>query len=475
LCAEIESLKDLLRDSPALTFDLAKCAEMEADQQAATDFLERYVSLAPGALDRKDVRVKLDFLSTLDEMKSTTGDLIRKHYANAARALEVQRLDIALDEYLAADKLAPGSPETQWRLGQLYESCGNTRRTKEILGDLYSNPAASAEQRQEAQAILDSVDSLRARYDRTIAEARASASDLKAQADHLSLPLRADRLATVAELLAPAVEVFRNAWEVNELLAYVHEHSGNQRLLFRSLDVMWANGRPVSFDANVRAGSGKGKQAAAKQPPVPSRIDVMPDSFEVRALGYGPINRESVKRIETTRAGVIRVELSDARVILMTIDNMSMLTVGSPSTGYWGDLLGVGQMGQIPGISSQGKIMPLPFRRALANRGTRIFQRYLGFEEAKFGSERFTLKEKAAVTGWLALNVFTIVSAFNGSTNLFTSIDNIYEYTGGFSNSIASAISFVRLVHYQQPITASSQFRAIPIGSEPDSLRTSWK
>jgi hypothetical protein len=202
----------------------------------------------------------------------------------------------------------------------------------------------------------------------------------------------------------------------------------------------------------------------------------MPNStFTIAAFDHGPISHDTVKSIETTRAGVIRIALADGTLILLTVDNMNMLTIGASSTGYLVDLLGISQMGEIPGFSSKQKSVPLPVRRAIANRGTRIFKRYFGFEDAKLGSESFTLGEKAAVTGWLAFNVMAFYSAFSGSTNALTAVNNVYEYSGGFSAAIGSTMSFVRLIHYQQPATSLSRFRAIPLDSMPESLRLSWK
>jgi tetratricopeptide (TPR) repeat protein len=318
LCQGIQSLKESLPNSASLLFDLAKCAELDGRLNDVERFLKSYTIVAPAAVDDEDVRIRLESLFAIDAVAGATARDIQIHYANAARALGVRRLNRVRDEYKAALQLDPTLAETQWQLAIFYTSCGNLYEARRILDTLLRNPLASRRQKQAAGEILDTIESDRARYDQIVAEGRIR---LTSASGAPSMALRQRSLNDIADLLEPASNLFPNAWEMNDLLAYVYEQTGNQRLALRSLDVLWANDKPVYFDAEIRVGDKTKKLVARKQEPLAAhRVEVMSDSsLRIAGLNSGTIRAAEIDSVETTGAGQLRIELKDGQIVLLNV------------------------------------------------------------------------------------------------------------------------------------------------------------
>jgi len=86
---------------------------------------------------------------------------VQRRYANAGRYLDYRRYDHAIEEYEAAEKAMPDYPETQWRLGLLYEAYGDVARTREHL-TRYKQLETDTAQAERADAHLSTLDSRRA-------------------------------------------------------------------------------------------------------------------------------------------------------------------------------------------------------------------------------------------------------------------------------------------------------------------------
>ena len=464
ICSIARQLSERLPENPTVVFNSAKCAELEVSAQDAMGLWKKYTVLAPNALDNEVVRKKLEVFSALDDAIPDKREEIKLHYLLAEEALDARRLDIALSEYRIAEQLDPTLPESKLKLGLLYDSCGNVDQASAILGELRELAKATPEQREIAEERLDTLVSRRAIYDGQVAQARAAVDDLLLHYNSYSLLGRRRELEQISVLLQPAWKIFPYGWEINELLAPVYEEMGNERLAMRSRDVMWLSGKPVSFYANVRIGAKSGKQAAKRQAPINGRIEIMPEYFQIIGGTEGPISSSMIHSIETTGAGALAVYLQDGRMILMDMKGMGLLSGPSNaiSQSHWGSIIHWSQ-----GFShSNGDSAPL--RRMQANKGVRMFQAYLGIEDAKLGAEKYTLMEKSAMFGWMVFNAASIYSSIYGPANAWTQVSAIYSDLGGIHNTIAAGIKFTRMVRYQSPVMESTQFRPIPTTSGED-------
>jgi len=467
LCGQLHQFAPALPDNPAVVLDLAKCAELDAEQQNAEQLYGKYITMAHGALNAPEVRAKLQAYSDLDTLPRDIRSQIQQHYSNAEKALAIRRLDIAKSEYQEAKKLDPTFSETYLRLAVFYDSCGNLELTRQTLASLAALHNVPVEDQREAQALLQSLSSRRARYDQHIAEAKTVIEDLNNRWYNLSIPLRIDRLNDAITFLTPAAEIFPNGWELAEQLAYIYELLANQRLALRCLDVMWFNDKPVYFYADVRIGSTTGKASAKRQNSIRSRVDVYPGYFTMETVDASKIFLEQIKSIETTPSGQLRVDTKDARVILLNLQSMNLLRgLGDDSDCHWGDILGL--------CTNPGHAMPLPLRRAQANKAGVIFLRYLGFEGVRFGSENFTATEKLVTIGWLAFNAMAIEAAITNSSTLIAHISQFYTAVGGLQNTIGATRGFVRMVGYQRIVTESSPFFLIPLDAVEPEFKTAW-
>jgi hypothetical protein len=77
-CLALESLRHSLDQSASAVFDLANCAETNARPDEAAKSLQRYLELAPKALDHDEVQARLGELQSLLALSGAHADEVRK-------------------------------------------------------------------------------------------------------------------------------------------------------------------------------------------------------------------------------------------------------------------------------------------------------------------------------------------------------------------------------------------------------------
>src|SRR5205807_4789548 len=105
LCDKLKELKSSLPQSPAIIFNLARCAEEEGRTEESVQLFNQYLQLAPNAVDGQDVQLRLEDLSALTKISDARGGEMRKLYAAASRALDDHKYGQALDAYRKADSI----------------------------------------------------------------------------------------------------------------------------------------------------------------------------------------------------------------------------------------------------------------------------------------------------------------------------------------------------------------------------------
>ena len=425
-CAVLGNLKSDLTGSASGMFDLGNCAETNARPEEAGKFLDRYLELAPKALDRDEVQSRRDELQAVLSLQGPNASEVRKLFGAAARNLKERRYDHALADFQKAETLAPDFPLTQWKLGLLYEAMGNVEEARRNF-TAYQAAARNPQDPHPVSLHLTSLDSRRSKYDSEVVSATHVLIELFHSALNLSFnegkhyrPARAEvqstknksqktinkevggfavpfayaqqQLAIAAGHLQLALSLFPLGAEANELMALIYLQANDGESAMRCFDVVASQGLPVAFYAECR---GHKLDHAAKceltskgarliflssydkrgRPTPPSRpagkdgfgdLIVVPTDQRDGAFDELAITTTEIARVET-KNGLVRLKLGGEKQEEITLAPIFLPTY-TPVDG--------------------------PPGRRFANTYTRLFMRYPGLEDSKLGAEGLTGMEK---------------------------------------------------------------------------------
>jgi tetratricopeptide (TPR) repeat protein len=436
--------KDLAHDfaaNGAVDFNEAKCAEEEAQPGEAARLLDEYLKLAPQALDRADVEVRREQLTSLAALPDDPGKIVRQHYATAARYLDYRRYDRAVTEYEAAKKAMPDYAQTAWRLGLLYESYGDAADAHASF-ERYEQLEPAADAKGKADAHLSSMEGRRALYDAGVGEAQEILTELllrsmgissqgtkhKARltrqqrhwasgrykrtmsaSEKLSAPYVERQLEKARDFLEKATDLFPLGVEANELLALVYLEGNDWPAAFRSFDSPAGRKLPVSFYAQVNSAHDSTQVRAAKVEITSNTVRLVylssyDNSKHVAGPPKSPAGDDDLGNLVVsapdevdTQADAVTVAAADLKAV-ETKNNFVVLKLKDDDL-Y---LAPVYMMGAVP---FEGRAA-----RSFGNEYTRLFIRYLGYEDAKLGIEgmsggdKFKLGLAIGLTGFAAFN-----------------------------------------------------------------------
>ncbi len=425
LCQQIANLKTAIPSNPAVVFNAAKCAEEDARQGDAALLLADYVKLAPNALDRADAEALAQSWKSLADLPGENGQTVRRDFANASRYLDYRRYDRAIGEYEDAAQAMPDLAQTEWQLGLLYEAYGDVAKTREHFTryqQLEKDPARNA----EATAHFANIDRRRGVYDANISDAQDILTSLllpslgisnegtkhKGKLSHRqrryassrykqetrateeqSQPFVERELDRARQDLDAAADLFPLGAEVNEMLALICLQGNNWPEAFRSYDAVTSQGYPVSFYAQEPTGSDNKQVRAVK-------VEIGSNSIRIITLAiYNPDKKIS--------------DAPDRSAGEDDLGNLVITSVTPPDPDAEAvtikpeDLKGIETQNNfvvLKGAKEKIYLAPLnmlstvPFEggaaRTYGNEYTRMFIRYLGFEDAKLGKEGMTTGEK---------------------------------------------------------------------------------
>jgi tetratricopeptide (TPR) repeat protein len=472
LCEQTKALLVAFPKNPAVVFNAAKCAEEDTRPGDAAQGLADYLKLAPDALDAADVRIQQASLLSLANLPGDSGQVVRLRFATAARYLDYRRYDRAIGEYEIAEQALPDYPETEWRLGLLYEAFGNVAKAREHFThfqQLEPDPA----RKSQADAHVSTLDSRRAVYDANVSEARDTLSDLlmatmglehegskhfthlsrrqwrwaseqykqtTRATEKLSEPYVQRELARAQTDLGSATALFPLGAEANEMLAVIDLQANNWPDAYRSYDAVASQGFPASFYAQEYSGSASDAVRATK-------VEVYNDRIRIVFLSsYNTKTRLSAppaKPAGTDDLGNLVISATQPA------DDQAEVMIIHPA-----DVKGIdtnNNFVELKLANEQIYLSPLdmlyqaPFEggaaRIFGNEFTRLFIRYLGYEDAKLGKEGMTTGEKVKLGFEIARIGIAVGMMGVGSPAAF-----------------GSAIRVVQLVHaiavYRAAITA---------------------
>ena len=423
-----ELAKGLLRDFPAnaaAEFNQAKCAEEDGRPDEAARLLGEYMKLAPKAMDRAEVEVRREQLASLSSLPGDPGKIVRQHYALAARFLDYRHYDRAIAEYQAAEQALPSYPQTQWRLALLYESFGDVTKARERF-QRYLQLEPSTEGKDKASVHLNSLEGRRALYDAAVDEAEGVVSELllrsmgissegvkhKAKltrqqrrwasrrykrtlsaSEKLSAPYVIRQLDRAMGILEGATAIFPLGAEANELLALVYLEANDWPAAFHSFDAPAARNLPVSFFAQVSSAHNSGEVRAAKVEISSNAVRLLYlSSYNTSMHVAGPPNSPagdddlgnlviSTPEDVETEAEAFTVGAADLKAV-ETKNNFVVLKMSN-------DDLYLSPVYMLAATPFEGRAS-----RSFGNEYTRLFIRYLGYEDARLGAEGMTAGDK---------------------------------------------------------------------------------
>jgi tetratricopeptide (TPR) repeat protein len=421
-----DQLKDLPSGSPvnaAVAFNQAKCAAEDARDADAAQLLDEYLKLAPNALDASETQVYRDSLLSLAARDGDAGAQVRAHFAAADLDLDYRRYDRALQEYLAAEQIAPQFALTYWRLALLYEAAGDVANSRDCLTK-YLPLEADPVRRSDAQAHLDSLDQWRSFYDDNVGDAHELMSDLLTRSmglsdeglkhhpkkvkgskiaakyrntlsasETLSPPFARRQIDRAHEDLDEAMQLFPIAPEANQLMALVQLEDNDWPSAFRSYDAVASAGQPVAFYAQLNSSrenkfvlatkveigkdslrfvylsSYNARKKITEPPDSPAGEDGLGNLFTSAALPpdtHAETLVIPVAELEGVRTdkSFVTIKLHKQQILLAPVYMLS----NTPLEGH--------------------------VARELGNEYTRMFVRYLGYEQARLGKEGMTFGEK---------------------------------------------------------------------------------
>jgi len=457
-----ELAKDLAHDfptNPAAVFNQAKCAEEDGRPDEAAGLLGDYLKLAPKAMDQADVEGRREQLTSLSSIPGEPGKIVRQHYALAARYLDYRRYDRAIAEYQAAEQALPSYPQTQWKLALLYESFGDIAKARERF-QRYQQLDSSAEGKGKASVHLNSLEARRALYDAAVDEAEGVMSELllrsmgiqnegikhKAKltrqqrrwasrrykstlsaSEKLSAPYVIRQLDRARGILEGAAAIFPFGVEANELLALVYLEANDWPAAFHSFDAPAARNLPVSFFAQVSSAHNSGQVRAAK-------VEIGSDT--VRLVYLSSYNNSThVTEPPNVPAGdddlgnlvVSTSEDVDTEAEAFTVGAANLKGVETKNNFV---ILKLGNDDLY--LSPVYMLAATPFEgrasRSFGNEYTRLFIRYLGYEDARLGAEGMTAGDKFKLGLTIALAGYSSFRTVRGIYVTFGNEERVSQF-----------------------------------------------
>jgi len=498
LCNALLELKGTLATSPSATFDLANCAESNGRTAEAVRLLEKYLEMAPGALDGEEVRARVADLKSLLTLPGQNGVEVRRLYASAYGSLVAERkYDHALKAFNQASDLAPEFALTKWKLALFYEAMGNVARAREDF-TRYQQLKSDQGAKDQADLHLSTLEAKRTKYDEEVDEAEDIVADLFNRAMNLTFngdekrsALRAKRarvkkkedkgkarnrvggfaipfayaqqqLARANEHLQIALALFPLGAEANQLMGLVFLQANDGHSASRSFDVVASQGLPVAFYAEMRGHkqdqavkcelSGdrvrliylstydkKGNPAPPSKPAGEDGLgDMVMDPSAARQQGFESLDLtlHEIKKVETNK-GMLKLKLAQQDVYLSPFYLPSFTPIEGPQA------------------------------RRFANTYTRLFVRYPGLEDSKLGTEGMSGGEKfmmgyniANASADIAMSGFGGIGAISSVQDVVSITRTVRAVMVSLSVSLAS---WEKSVEDQQQLLAGKAFKSIPI------------
>ncbi|HEY6308387.1 MAG TPA: tetratricopeptide repeat protein [Candidatus Angelobacter sp.] len=499
LCETLAQMKSMQAGSPALTFDLANCAEDNGRLNDAYGLLQQYLAAAPNAADAQRIRIRAALLNALLSLPDEKGIQVRSLYGAASRAIEGRNFDRALAAFQKAAAVLPEFPPTQWKLALFYEATGNVEQARSYFvryRELETDPLGW----QEADLHLESLNAKKAKYDEEVEAANDVLSGLLNRAMNLTFNGLEDRkavrgkrarlkgkerkdakklggftvpfayarqqLVEAGDRLSTALTVFPLGAEANQLMAQLYLQANDGQSAMRSFDAVVSQNLPAAFYGEMR---GHKQDRAVKCELTPNHVRLIflsfydkngraiPPTFQAGEDGLGDLaidpdvlRETKFESLELAMADIKKVESKTGVVRLkLTKEDIDLSVIYLPGT---------------PPVEG-------PQARRFSNTYTRLFARYPGLEDSKLGNEGLTGGEKFKLAYHLAEAGYTIATSLNpmGSFAALQAFIKITREIRQTRNSLrVNFAGWEKTIEDQQELQEGNTFKLIP--TEPAGL-----
>jgi tetratricopeptide (TPR) repeat protein len=498
MCSALEQFKAGSDRSPSAVYDRANCAEINGRPTEAVRLLQKYLELAPQALDRDAVQARIAELQSLLALPEQKGNQIRRLYGSAYGYLAERKYDRALATFIKAKELDPDFALTYWKLGLIYEAMGNLAQASDNFTH-YRELNVDDAGKSEADLHLTTLDEKKKKYDDELGDAEEIISDLFNRGMNLTFnlddnrstirarrarvknkkqqkyslvggfavpyPYAQQQLARAAEHLQIALALFPLGAEANELMALVFLQANDGRAALKNFDAVASQGLPVAFYAEMR---GRKSDQAVKIELTRDRVRlIFLSSYDKKGNPTAP-----GKAAGDDGLGDLSLAPGDKRQEFDSID-LSIREIKRVEThsGLIGIKLAKQEYALAPiYLPSYTPVQGPPARR-FANNYTRLFIRYPGLEDAKLGAEGMTGGEKFKMGVNIANEGLNIASNLNpiGSVQATLSAISIARTIHSAMASLnVGFAAWERSVDDQQQLLSGPSFKTIP--SEPVNL-----
>lgn len=414
LCHKLSELKESLPQSPAIYFNLARCAELAGKSEESIVYFNKYLQVAPNALDTKDVQLRVEDLTALTTINGQKGPEIRKLYADASRNLDLGKYDRALQDYIQADSLIPTFPQTKRRLGLMFEMLGNTDRAKEYFS-AYKELAQTAADKADADRHLSELNRKKEEYGASIDKATKILAELldrwvgidsegketnnKTSGSGYRRPVSPEYAQHQLELALKELQTAQGAFplapEGNELMGVALLLGQNGHAAERHFDAVVSQKLPLYFFASVTDTKDKKNSYLAKCELDHDTLRLIHlANYDAKGKQYKaplkPAGQDHLGNLATSEPGG---PSEFEGISLKTVDlkkvetRYSWVVIKLADRDLW--LFPLNLTGITP---VQG-----PPARKFANAYTRLYRDYLGIEDAKLGKESMTSGEKVQI------------------------------------------------------------------------------
>jgi tetratricopeptide (TPR) repeat protein len=487
-CSQLKDLESSLPKSPALYFNMAKCAEEDGRQDDALRYLNQYLASAPAALDSDDVKLRVADNTSLTKLSGPSGEQVRKLYAEAAREIDQRRYDRAIGNLSKAEQLIPDYSMTKWRLALLYEAEGNVPKARQYYAS-YLSLETSDNGIKEAATHLENLEKERAQYDSSVQEARTIITPLLLTSmslngdtqsgkqysggamamgmmmghapaatglNNMSYAYVREKIDDARKKLDVAASIFPLGPEANELLAFVYMQGNNPAAAMRCYDIVTSEHLPVSFYGTAFAAHDRKTVRDVKVELVRDGVRVIylssydPAKKKVRPplkpAGADALGNFTIANPEDTAKGADDASWKTADLKgVETKNNYVALNTGS-------DELYIGPLS----IASETPKQGIPARK-FGNTYSRLFLRYMGYDNTKLGTEHMSGGEKFSLGMSFAAAGMGGYSAFAGGGYMMTTRLMFSMY------AMNSAMSTLRRSRAdQRQLIEGNDFKVIP-------------
>jgi hypothetical protein len=281
-----------------------------------------------------------------------------------------------------------------------------------------------------------------------------------AASETLSTPFVRRQLEQARSDLEEATQLFPIAPEANQMLALLDLEDNDWSAAFRSFDAVASSGMPVSFYAQTNS----------------SR-----DNKEVRATKI-EIGRQSVRLVYLSSYNA-KKRTSEPPLTPAGDDDLGNLAVSESRLPDLAAQSIVISMGDLEGIQTNQNFVIMKLHkeqtmlapvymvaftptegriaREFGNQYTRMFVRYLGYENARLGKEGMTFGEKLSLGYSFAETGMSIFNAVgSGGVESYSAFQNTMKLIGKLRTDLSS---LQHRLSEQRRVLEGLQFKAIPI------------